>query len=136
MDQAESIKHDGRVLAIVIRSDAVIDGTKFFTPESYPFQLGMMVHEAGSSIRPHVHKPIERMITGTQEMIRIDYGKAEVDFYDEKGSKLKSIILEKGDTILFVAGGHGFRFHEKTKMTELKQGPYSGVDNDKEAFNV
>ena len=35
-----------------------------------------------------------------------------------------SKILNKGDVILLVNGGHGFEMLEKTEMIEVKQGPY------------
>jgi hypothetical protein len=36
-----------------------------------------------------------------------------------------------GDTIFFVAGGHGFTMLEDSKIIEVKQGPYFGKDKDK-----
>jgi len=42
-------------------------------------------------------------------------------------------ILERGDVILLVSGGHGFEFLEDTELIEVKEGPYMGVD-DKERF--
>jgi len=44
-----------------------------------------------------------------------------------------SKILNKGDVILLVNGGHGFEMLEKTEMIEVKQGPYVG-DKDKTRF--
>jgi len=131
MDEAERIEHEGKVVAMVVRKGVEVDGLRFFTPEDYPFQLGVMVHEAGGEIRPHVHRPVKRVIKGTQEMIRVDYGKVDVDFYSDGGKKFKTVRLTEGDSILFVSGGHGFRFPEKTRLTEVKQGPFKGTDADK-----
>lgn len=131
---AEKVEHSGRVMAIVLRKGLEIEGIKFFTPDSYPFQLGVMVHEAGGEIKPHVHKPARRVINETQEMIRVDFGKVDVDFYTDDGEKVRTVRLSEGDTILFVSGGHGFRFPEKARMTEVKQGPYGGKDEDKMVF--
>jgi hypothetical protein len=41
------------------------------------------------------------------------------------------VVLNSGDTILLASGGHGFEMLEDTEMLEIKQGPYSGVTNDK-----
>jgi len=136
MDGTERVEHEGRVMALVIRKGVDVEGPRFFTPPEYAMQLGVMVHEAGSEIRPHVHKPAERTIRETHEMVRVDYGRVDVDFYTESGEKLKTLRLGEGDTVLFVSGGHGFRFPEKTKMTEIKQGPYAGPDADKEILDV
>jgi hypothetical protein len=41
---------------------------------------------------------------------------------------VRSELLRAGDLIVFLAGGHGFRLLEDCVMLEIKQGPYSGVD--------
>ena len=42
--------------------------------------------------------------------------------------------LSTGDVIFLCSGGHGFKMLEDMEMIEVKQGPYSGQGNDKEAF--
>ena len=46
---------------------------------------------------------------------------------------LESRILESGDVILLIKGGHGFEVLEDLEMFEVKQGPYAG-DADKIKF--
>jgi len=128
----EKIVKNGKVYAIIIRSDIKIDGVEFFTPEQYPFQLGLHIREVGNDIRPHIHKKIKREIELSQEALHIIYGKVEVDFFDEEKNKIATIVLNSGDTMLLVRGGHGFKVLEKTKMIEVKQGPYEGIEKDKE----
>ena len=41
--------------------------------------------------------------------------------------------LRQGDVMLMIAGGHGFRMLEDTILLEIKQGPYTGID-EKERF--
>jgi hypothetical protein len=41
--------------------------------------------------------------------------------------------LRSGDITLMVGGGHGFRMQEDTVFLEVKQGPYTGID-EKECF--
>ena len=41
--------------------------------------------------------------------------------------------LREGDILLMVDGGHGFRMLEDTVFLEIKQGPYTGIE-DKERF--
>ena len=132
MSGKEVIEHNGKVMAMVVREGTDVQGIEFYTPESYPLQLGSMIHEAGGEIRPHIHLPSERVIKETHEVVRVDFRLVDVDLYTEEGEKFKTVRLSKGDTILFASGGHGFRFPERTKMTEVKQGPYSGKENDKE----
>ena len=135
-DKSEKVQHNGNIIAIIVWKGAISEGIEFFTPEDYPFQLGKMVHEKGSHIKPHVHRPSQRTIHTTQEMVRVDFGLVEVDFYTDDGKLITTRKLSEGDTVLFATGGHGFRFLEKSGLTEVKQGPYSGRDDDKEEIKV
>ena len=56
-----------------------------------------------------------------------------VDFYNEQKNYLESRILETGDVILLITGGHGFEVLEEVEMIEVKQGPYVG-EADKTRF--
>jgi len=42
-------------------------------------------------------------------------------------------ILEEGDILFLINGGHGFKMLEDSVLLEIKQGPYLGKD-DKEKF--
>ena len=63
----------------------------------------------------------------------IKSGKVRVNFYDENKIYFQSEILNKGDVILLVKGGHGFEMLEQSEMIEIKQGPYVN-DKDKTQF--
>jgi hypothetical protein len=52
-----------------------------------------------------------------------------VDFYDRDDVYIRSAVLERGDVILLVSGGHGFRMLEPTEMIEVKQGPFVGMED-------
>jgi len=132
----ERIEQDGKLLALIIRNEFEGDGANFFTSEDNPLQLGIFKHRKGVEIRPHTHKPSTRTIDAVQEVLHIQYGKVGVDFYDGTGVKVLSNILNKDDTILLIAGGHGFKMLEDSKIIEVKQGPYSGVEKDKEYLEV
>ena len=82
MEKLERIEHEGKIYAIIIRSEHEVDGVKFYTPEDYPFQMGVHLREKGEEIEAHIHNPTPRTITTTQEMIHVDYGTLGVDFYD------------------------------------------------------
>ena len=97
-------------------------------------QLGYMKHFAGHTIQPHYHEQIERKINKTQEVLFIKTGKIRVDFYSENNQCIDSRILNSGDVLIILNGGHGFEVLESVEMYEVKQGPYVGV-NDKVCFN-
>ena len=92
-----------------------------------------MSHPTGKEIQPHVHKKVQRKVHFTQETLFIRKGKLKVDFYSVDQEYLESRILESGDVILLIKGGHGFEVLEDLEMFEVKQGPYAG-DADKIKF--
>jgi hypothetical protein len=132
MAKAEKITHNGEVYAIIVRGNIKVEGVEFFTPKEYPFQLGVHLREPGLELKPHSHKEKRRIVEISQEMLHICEGKVEVNFYDENKKQFATSILNSGDTILFVRGGHGFKILEKTRIIEVKQGPYEGLEKDKE----
>jgi len=87
----------------------------------------------GYKIRAHVHKPVTRSVKYTQETLFIKKGRVKINFFDEQKNYLENRILQTGDVILLVSGGHDFEMLEDTEMIEVKQGPYAG-ENDKETF--
>lgn len=128
MEPIEAISHAGTVLAYVIRGNASSDSTQFITPASSPFQVGFVVYGAGSAVEPHVHLPVPRSLTGTSEWLQVRSGSCEVDIYDDERQRVATRVLEAGDGILSVGGGHGFRMRSDTVLFEIKQGPYGGEE--------
>lgn len=129
----ENILHEGRTLAVVLRTNHHADGIEFFTPNDFSQQLGYMNRPQGYVIPPHVHNPVPREVQFTKEVLFIKSGRVRVDFYDDEQNYLESRILEQGDVILLAFGGHGFEMLEPTEMIEVKQGPYAG-ESDKARF--
>jgi hypothetical protein len=129
----ETICHQDRLLAIVIPDKFKDPGVHFMTPSELSQQLAYIKHPAGKLIDPHFHNPVVREVRLTQEVLFIKKGRLRVDFYDENCDYLDSRVLESGDTILLVSGGHGFEVLEAVEMIEVKQGPYIG-DADKTRF--
>jgi hypothetical protein len=129
----ERICDQESLIAIILRRDFTKPGAHFFTPGEFSQQLGYMNYPAGKIIEPHVHNPISREVKFTREVLLIRNGKLRVDFYNDRQKYLESRVLEAGDTILLVSGGHGFEVLESLEMIEVKQGPYLG-DSDKTRF--
>ena len=129
----ENVLHEGRTLAVVLRTNYHADGIEFFTPNDFSQQLGYMNRPQGYVIPPHVHNPLAREVRFTKEVLFIKSGKVRVDFYDDDQKNLESRLLEPGDVILLAFGGHGFEMLEPTEMIGVKQGPYAG-DADKTRF--
>lgn len=133
MSAIQMVKKKNKLLAIIIRDNYESDGINFLTPSEYSQQVAYMHHAKGKIIDAHVHNLVHRNVVLTQEVLFIKKGKLRIDFYDEYQDYLESYILNKGDIILLMSGGHGFKVLEEIEMIEVKQGPYSG-EADKTRF--
>lgn len=129
MEKIEKITDEGKILAIVIRKDSSLKGVNFFTPQDFSQQLGLLVHEKGKKIRAHKHKLIKREITLTQEVLVVLEGKLKIDLYSENLKKVKTIVIAGGDTMLLAHGAHSIEIMEDSRIIEIKQGPYAGMDD-------
>lgn len=127
------IIHQNELLALIISHRFNQPGVHFFTPDELSQQLAYMHHPMGKIIQPHVHNPVPREVIYTQEVLFIKRGKLRVDFYNDQQEYLESRVLETGDVILLITGGHGFEVLEEIEMIEVKQGPYVG-EQDKTRF--
>ncbi|NJN27897.1 MAG: hypothetical protein HC819_18940 [Cyclobacteriaceae bacterium] len=125
---------DNNQICIVIRKELKVDKTTFFTPLDYSQQLGIIKYPKEGKIKPHYHNKATREVHYTQEVLLIRKGKVKVNLFDHKLEFLQSVILDEGDVILLASGGHGFEMLEDAEMLEIKQGPYSGVSDDKTHF--
>lgn len=133
MEKIEKIEKKNKLLAMIIRNDYSSEGINFLTSNDFSQQIAYMHHSTGKKIDAHIHNLVHRNVVFTQEVLFIKKGKLRVDFYDDYEDYLESTILEAGDVILLVSGGHGFKVIEEVEMIEVKQGPYSG-DADKKRF--
>ena len=129
----ETIWHGEETLAILIRASMVPSQTEFVTPPDLTMQVGFVVYPKGGEIPRHCHVPVARHLTQTSEVLIVKKGAADVDIYSEQKERVATRRLVVGDTIIFVAGGHGFRMQADTIFLEVKQGPYIGID-EKEHF--
>ncbi len=132
--ETETIRYNGRTLAVIVSSRFHEPGIRFFTDDSASLQLGSMSHPAGKIVAPHLHNPVPREVLNTQEVIFIRKGRLRVDFYDGERAYLESRVLEAGDAILLIEGGHGFEVIEDAELFEVKQGPYLS-EQDKTRFD-
>lgn len=128
----KEIVYKGKRLALVVKKHE-LSGKKFVSSNEDYIQVGYMNLAKWEKIIPHFHKELVREINKTQEVLYIISGKVRVSFYIEK-EKIEEVIIEGGDLIILLEGGHGFEFLEETNLIEIKQGPYLDVEKDKEKF--
>lgn len=129
----EHITWNGKQLAYIIRAEMDPKETTFLTPPEFNLQVGFVVYPVGGEIARHVHRPLERHIVGTSEVLVLKKGRCKMDVYNDDQELVATCDLQAGDIMIMVGGGHGFRMLEDTVFLEIKQGPYSGLD-EKERF--
>jgi mannose-6-phosphate isomerase-like protein (cupin superfamily) len=129
----ENIMWNDQPLAYIIRAEMQPRETTFLTPPEFKQQVGFVVYPTGGEIQRHVHRPLERHLIGTSEVLIVRQGRCEIDIYNNQRELVATRELWQGDIMLMVDGGHGFRMLEDTVFLEVKQGPYTGID-EKERF--
>jgi hypothetical protein len=132
-EMVEEIFYQNQLIAIIVSGQFSKPGIHFFTPNELSQQLAYMHHPTGKIIEPHVHNLVPRQVQYTQEVLFIRKGILRVDFYNNQQHYIESRVLEAGDVILLITGGHGFEVIEEVEMLEVKQGPYIG-EHDKTRF--
>lgn len=120
----ETVVDQDEVIAIIVYKNYHNDGINFITPEGFPLQLGYMSRPAGYEIKPHIHNPVRRLTTGTQEVLFVKKGAIRIDLYSFDQAYLESKELSEGDFVFLAGAGHGITILEAAIMVEVKNGPY------------
>lgn len=131
--EIEEITSGHTVIGYVIRGSSLPEATTFVTPREANLQVGFVVKGSEEDVPRHDHKPLERSIVGTSEVLVIRKGSGEIEFFDTDRRFVSKHRFSAGDVLVMLTGGHGFRFDSNTVLLEIKQGPYPGVD-EKERF--
>lgn len=130
----EIVEHAGVRYALILDRPIPESRAQFFTPDDAPLQVGAFNLPSGHEIQPHIHQEFERRLKTTTEVLLIQEGRLQVDFYDFQKQFVCSRTLDEGSIIVLFTGGHGFRALAPVRMIEVKQGPYAG-DGDKRRFD-
>lgn len=133
MEPIEHITWKNKPLAYIVRATIPLERTTFLTPPEFNMQVGFVVYKNGGEVVRHTHRLFERQITGTTEVLIVKTGRCEMDVFNDDRQLVATRELRVGDVLLLVGGGHGFRMLEDTVLLEIKQGPYTGLD-EKERF--
>ncbi|MDZ7587054.1 MAG: hypothetical protein U0946_04810 [Patescibacteria group bacterium] len=116
------IKAKNKLIAIIIKSKSKLN--RFVTNPNNPLQLGFINFPKNHSVKPHQHRALTKTTHQNQEFIYVVSGRLQAEFFN-KGESFVKHILESGDCLLQLSGGHGFTFLKPTKIITIKQGPYS-----------
>lgn len=118
------ITDDERLIAFILRKDFTQPGINFLTEGRSSLQVGILNHPKSTKIDAHTHQVHPRTIEDTQEVLFLRRGRLRVDFYTDQRQYLESVIMEAGDILVLISGGHGFEALEDIDMIEVKTGPY------------
>ena len=121
--------------AILIPADHAVTGIEFYSPQSFPQQLGAMTRPKGYIVKAHLHNVIERNISLTQEVLILRSGHLRIRLFDIDFKEESVFEMHPGDVLLLASGGHEITMLQESVLVEVKQGPYLGVD-DKTHFEV
>lgn len=122
----ENIVHNGEVMAMIVYAGKADPGVHFYAENESSLQVGKQLRLKGEQIKPHRHMPVKVHREETlKEVLYIEMGRVKVNFYDDRWEEIDSRILNQGDMILLIKGGHGFEVLEETVMIEIKEGPYN-----------
>ena len=128
----KKIKYKEKVVAIVHKIDEWKENLDFITDNDDFIQCGTWWYDKGKSLKAHRHIYNERNVTQTQEAIVVMSGKLRVDLYDENDSVFCAEIIRAGDLFVILDIGHGYEIlDDKTKIIEIKNGPFISVEKDK-----
>ena len=126
----KNITYKSKNLAIIIKGNYLKKkGINFFTNPKINQQVAYMNHPKNHLIRPHTHKNSLRKIKGTTEVLIILDGVLKINFFNNKKKYIFSKIVKKNDIVILLTVGHGFEVKKNCKMIEVKQGPYSKIED-------
>lgn len=135
MSDIKTITSVGRTLAIIGKRPKV-DGIKFVTEPTDPFQVGIMERPKGYEVKPHRHPDRPITVESVSEFFYVEKGKVRLTVFDDQWNPVGKEEIGAGEFALILGGGHGVEFLEDTRIHEVKQGPYPGDKESKEFFRA
>jgi hypothetical protein len=126
LTRVETVTHEGKQMAIVIRGGPREPGTHFATPPGMAQQVAVARWERGTVIAPHRHLNVQGSPGGVVEVLVIQAGIANVQLYSEDGAQFACLEMSAGDVVVLAAGTHGLEAVETVQAVLIRQGPFMG----------
>ena len=129
----KQITHNSEVVAIFHKLSEWKEGLDFITDDNAYIQAGTWNYNKDKVLKAHRHKINPRTVNRTQETFVLLSGRLRVDLYDENNNIFLQEELAAGDIGIILNVGHGYYILEdNTKVLEVKPGPFTSVEQDKE----
>tara|TARA_R110002074_G_C12434429_1_gene657128 strand:- start:339 stop:746 length:408 start_codon:yes stop_codon:yes gene_type:complete len=131
-EQFSKIDSDKLLYVINLKKDISKD-RKDLSPETEYLQVSCKKLAKNDSFRPHRHLFLQRNTLTTHESWVIIKGRIKAKLFDIDNSFYSEEILSEGDCLVCFNAGHCFEvLEDDTLLYEFKNGPYYGVERDKE----
>jgi len=125
------------LLFSLIRKKDITRKRQDLSPEKQFLQVSAKKITSNDIFKAHKHLECKKNANTTQESWVILDGKILAMVYDIDGQFIHKEILESGDCIVLFAGGHSLRcLTDDAILYEFKNGPYYGVEKDKELLRL
>lgn len=129
----EIIEDNGIIYAKIYRDSLWPENLNFYTQDKDFVQVSTWNYNKGKHLKAHKHKIAERISNKTQEVIFIKSGSLNAYFYSEDNKLICNKVIKTGDFVIIFSGGHAYDILENnTQVFEVKNGPYLGLDIDKQ----
>ena len=125
-----------KILFSLLRFNEIKEKRTDISPDDQFLQTSGRVLKKGFKVNAHKHNHIKRETNITQEAWIILKGLISAKFYDLDDKLIFETTLTKGDCVTIFRGGHELSvLEDNTFFYEIKNGPYFGVEADKEMIN-
>lgn len=131
----KEVKKDDKVLARLVKAEDWNEGLGFYSNDDEVIQVGTWQYDSGKALMKHIHNEVDRTITRTNEVLYVVSGKVKAFVYDLEENLVEELMVDEGDTLILLDCGHGYEIMaDKTKVIEIKNGPYLGAETDRRRF--
>ncbi len=124
---------NNNLLAVLVKQNSSTKDKDFHTEHSSELQIATFNLKKDNNIQRHFHEKQERKVYSTSEVIILQSGKMKITIYDSDLNKVEDFLVEPGDIVALVDGGHEIEILEDSNFIEVKQGPYF-EEKDKKRF--
>jgi len=136
MERYFSKKEKDKLIFSLLKFEEICENRIDLSPDDEFMQVCGRIMSSGILVPPHRHTETIRNTNLTQEAWVLLRGKVKGKFYDLDDSLLCERIISSGDVVVLYRGGHSLEvLEDDTIFYEFKNGPYYGVQKDKEKID-
>ena len=126
--RVREFRYKGKLVAVLYSNGFQLPGkhAAFLSDPKSSLQIGGGVYPKNHHGDAHEHDRRQTLKAHYEELLHLDRGKMRVSLYGDDRNKFSSFLMQTGDTVHLISGGHSFNMLTKCKCIEIKQGPYIG----------